>query len=178
MVILEHINRKLATGAKDLLKSFKKGCAKRIFEYVDPKEIYFLDSPSRDSALQQMVDGLKNSGKLQESETFFQAILEREKIVSTGIGMGVAVPHAKLKSFDNFFIAIGIQKSKGIEWNSLDKVPVRIIFMIGGPEDQQKEYLQILSCLTHAIKNDQIRKELLTTETAEEIQEILQKSTQ
>jgi len=71
-------------------------------------------------------------------------MLEREKIVSTGIGMGVAIPHAKLTSVEDFFIAIGIL-SKGVQWNALDGGPVRLIFMIGGPDDKQTAYLQILS---------------------------------
>ena len=72
--------------------------------------------------------------------------------------MGVAVPHAKMDNFTDFFIAVGIQKQKGLDWNALDKAPVRLIFMIGGPEDKQSEYLQILSLLTSAIKDVELRK--------------------
>ena len=62
----------------------------------------------------------------------------------TGIGIGVAIPHAKLEGYSDFFIAIGVQKKKGIDWNALDGSDVKLIFMIGGPENKQTEYLKIL----------------------------------
>ena len=107
-----------------------------------------------------------------DRQAFFQAILEREKIVSTGIGIGVAIPHAKLIGYDDFFIAVGIQKLHGIDWNALDGSLVRIIFMIGGPENQQTRYLKILSHLTLAIKDEQRRKALLRAQSSKEIIQI------
>jgi PTS system nitrogen regulatory IIA component len=111
--------------------------------------------------LHQLVHSVQESGKIEDEESFFKAIIEREKIVSTGIGMGVAIPHAKLHSYNHFFIAIGILK-KPVEWNALDGAPVRLVFMIGGPDDKQTEYLQLLSSLTQAIKDEDRRKRLLT----------------
>ncbi len=115
------------------------------------------------------LDLLDRAGKLPDKALFRSAIFHREKLDSTGIGMGVAVPHAKLKNFPNFFIAIGIQKNTGLDWNALDKAPVRIVFMIGGPEDKQSEYLQILSQLTSAIKNIDLRKSLLKSQTPDQV---------
>lgn len=178
MVILEHINRKIngAKEVKDLLRSFKKGCFARLSKYIQKDSIFFLDADSRDEALKSMVDQLHSSGKLSNPRTFLHAVMEREKIISTGIGMGVAVPHAKLSDFPDFFIAIGIQKEKGLDWGALDNAPVQIIFLIGGPENQQKEYLQILSCLTQAIKNDEIRKSLIMSTSSDEVAQNLIKS--
>jgi PTS system nitrogen regulatory IIA component len=75
--------------------------------------------------------------------------------------MGVAIPHAKLPSYNQFFVALAVLQ-KPVEWHSLDGAPVRIVFMIGGPDDKQTEYLQILSALTRAIKEDETRKKLLS----------------
>ncbi len=141
----------------------------KISKYLDVHLVVFLQASSRDEALEALVDQLAKKKKLKDKDRFFKAILEREKIVSTGIGMGVAVPHAKLKGLNEFFIAIGIQKNTGLEWNALDKAPVRIIFMIGGPDDRQTEYLQILSRLTHTVKDEEIRKKLLKAQEAEEV---------
>lgn len=137
---------------------------KKIAKYLDPNLVAFLDVDTRDEALIALVDLVDQAGYLHDKQAFYQFILEREKIVSTGIGMGVAIPHAKLSDYDNFFIAIGIS-SKPIYWNALDGSPVRIIFMIGGPDDKQTEYLQILSRLTDAIKDEERRKKLLTLNT-------------
>lgn len=129
--------------------------------YMDPRLVVILNAGSRDETLHQLVHRIYEAGKLPDEETFFNAILEREKIVSTGIGMGVAIPHAKLPSYDQFFIALGVLQ-KPVDWQALDGAPVRIVFMIGGPDDKQTEYLQILSSLTQAIKDDERRKKLLT----------------
>jgi nitrogen PTS system EIIA component len=133
----------------------------KIFNYLNPNLVLFLDCQTRDEALNKMVDNLLEKEKIQNKEIFIQALLDREKIVSTGIGMGVAIPHAKFSEFDDFFISIGLL-NKGVHWGSLDGAPVRIIFMIGGPDDKQTEYLQILSALTIAIKDEERRKKMLT----------------
>jgi PTS system nitrogen regulatory IIA component len=139
-----------------------------IVDYLDSRLIAFLDVDNRDEAIKTLVTMIHEAGKLQDKHAFYEAIIEREKIVSTGIGMGAAIPHAKLASYDDFFIAIGILR-KGLDWNSLDGSPVRIIFLIGGPDDKQTEYLQILSKLTQLIKDDQTRKKMLTLNSPEDI---------
>ena len=140
-----------------------------ISDYLDPRIVVFLESEKRDDVLQELVMLLEKTHKLYNAEVFYQAILEREKIVSTGIGLGVAIPHAKLEGYEGFFIAIGIQRKKGIEWNALDGAPVRLIFMIGGPDNKQTEYLKILSHLTMAIKNEERRKKLLKAYNPQEV---------
>jgi len=140
----------------------------KITDYLDPRLVAFLDVDTRDEAIQTLVTMIHQTGRLQDKYAFYEAIIEREKIVSTGIGMGAAIPHAKLTSYNDFFIAIGVLR-KGLDWNALDGSPVRIIFLIGGPDDKQTEYLQILSKLTHLIKDDQIRKKMLTLNSPEDM---------
>lgn len=130
--------------------------------------VLFLNSGSRNEAIQTLVDAIHAVHKLPDPERFYQAILDREKLVSTGIGMGVSLPHAKMADYDSFFIAIGIL-NKGVDWNAIDHSPVRLIFMIGGPDDKQTEYLQILSRLTLLIKKEEIRKKMLTLNSQEAI---------
>lgn len=134
-----------------------------------------LKSDTRDQVLDEMIDLLSNSDRLVDREAFHQAILEREKIVSTGIGMGVAVPHAKLPDYDDFFIVIGIHKD-GVDWNALDGNPVKLVFMIGGPDDRQTQYLKILSSLTMAIKDESVRKKVKELEQASEIIDLFKSS--
>jgi len=140
-----------------------------LIDYLDGELVTFFDAKTQKEALTSLVDLLDQKDKLIDREQFIQAILEREKIVSTGIGIGVAIPHAKLAGYEEFFIAIGIQKNQGIDWESLDDLPVRIVLMIGGPENQQTEYLNILSMITQAIKEEGRRKALLKANTVEEV---------
>ena len=146
-----------------------------IADYLEEELVTFLDVNSRIEAVTALVDLLEQQGKLKNRDAFLQAILEREKIVSTGIGIGVAIPHAKMETYDDFFIAIGVQKTGGIEWEALDQLPVRIVFMIGGPANQQAEYLNILSMITAAIKDEKKRKALLSAPDAASVIATLQK---
>ena len=140
----------------------------KLSKYLDIKLVTFLKTETRYETLRAMVNVIEASGNLANKEDFFKAIVDREAIISTGIGMGVAIPHAKLPTYDNFFIAIGLLK-KGVDWDALDEANVRIIFMIGGPDDKQTEYLQILSGLTFAIKDEERRKKMLSIESPEAI---------
>ncbi len=145
----------------------------KIFNYIDEKLIYFLDANSKEEALKTLVKGALAVKELPDGQAFHNAIFDREKIVSTGIGMGVAIPHAKLSSLHDFFIVIGILQ-KGVDWNALDGAPVRLIFLIGGPDDSQTEYLKILSLLTMALRDENLRKEMLSATTTEEIMNLFE----
>lgn len=138
---------------------------------MTPDLIVFLNATTRDEAIQLLVDTLRDTKTVSDPDSFNQAILDREKLVSTGIGMGVALPHAKMEMCHSFFICVGIL-NKGVNWKAIDNAPVRIVFMIGGPDDKQTEYLQILSNLTQFIKKEEIRKKLLTLNSKEAIMEL------
>lgn len=165
LAILARINHHFS----DLKKLFKRDNTVAISDYLDENLVLFMQADSRDDALNRLVNLLEEKKKLQDTKCFYQAILEREKIVPTAIGLGVAVPHAKLHVYKDFFIAIGVQVQQGLEWNALDGMAVQLIFMIGGPDNRQTEYLRILSHLTAAIKNKERRKKLLKCHSAKEI---------
>jgi PTS system nitrogen regulatory IIA component len=138
---------------------------------LDPNTVSFIDSKTRDDALRSLVDLLYNQQKVSNKELFYQSIMEREKIVTTGIGMGIAIPHAKLADYDDFFLAIGILK-EGVDWGSIDGNPVRLVFMIGGPDDKQTEYLKLLSDVTLELNDEDRRKKLLNLESPEDVMKI------
>lgn len=140
----------------------------KIFRYLDPRVVLFLDVATRDEALHAIIEKLESIGRVKDKEKFYQAIMDRERIVSTGIGMGVAIPHAKLSDYDDFFVAIAVLQH-GVDWQALDDAPARLIFMIGGPDDKQTEYLQILSSLTSSLKDEARRKKLLTLNSSDAI---------
>lgn len=143
----------------------------KISKYLDPKCLLFFEADTRDEAIRALVSTLDQCGKLKDRKSFYEAICGREAIVSTGIGMGVAIPHAKLSDYEDFFIAVGILQN-GVDWNALDGIPVKLIFMIGGPDDKQTEYLQILSSLTNAVKDENLRKKILTLNSPDAIIEL------
>lgn len=139
-----------------------------IIDYLNSQLIFRIDSLNRDEVLKELIEKAAQLKKIQNPERFLEAVLKREEVVSTGIGLGVAIPHAKLSDYNDFFIIIGISK-EGIDWHSLDGHPVRLVFLIGGPDDKQTEYLQILSALTLAIKDENRRRDLLRLEDPQKI---------
>lgn len=145
----------------------------KIASYLDPDLIAFLDVNTRDEALFALVELAHSKGKIKDKEEFYDALIDRENIVSTGIGMAVAIPHAKLPDYDDFFITIGILRY-GVDWNTMDDSLVRLIFMIGGPDDKQTEYLKILSGITAAVKEETRRKKMLRASSSKEVLELLE----
>lgn len=141
--------------------------------YLSRERICFLHTTTREETLRALVKAAYEDGSLTDVQPFYQALLRREKVVTTGIGMGVAIPHAKVESLQGFFIVVGILR-RGVEWQALDGAPVRLVFMIGGPDNKQKEYLQILSALTTALKEEDRRKKILQASSAEEVLALMQ----
>lgn len=145
-----------------------------ISSYLKINTIKFLESDNRNEIIWQLIESTAIFYKFEpHKEEFFEAVLEREKTASTGIGLGVALPHAKLSCFDDFFIAIALL-NKGINWNSMDKMDVRLVFLIGGPDDKHNEYLDLLSALTLFLRKEMVRKKLLQATNAREVIELFQ----
>jgi PTS system nitrogen regulatory IIA component len=132
------------------------------------------DKEDQHSALCLLVNQLVKEGKLKDPEGFYGALLQREKVVSTGIGMGIALPHAKMGGIEEFFLSIGIISGKGIAWGSIDALNVRLIVLIGGPDGKHKEYLKNLSQITHFLKDEERRERLMNATTAEDVVKIFE----
>jgi len=133
-------------------------------DYIDEKAVIFFDSCSKEEVVEALVDRVYQTRDLPGKEQFYAALLEREALVSTAIGMGVAIPHAKLPVYSDFFMAVGIL-GKGIDWNAIDDSLVRIVFLIGGPDNRQTDYLKLLSSITIAMRDENLRKRLMASET-------------
>tara|TARA_B100000929_G_scaffold255448_1_gene217201 strand:- start:2503 stop:2802 length:300 start_codon:yes stop_codon:yes gene_type:complete len=92
--------------------------------------------------------------------------MDREHLLSTGFGLGLAIPHAKLNIIDDFIVGLAIHKD-GVPFDSLDEQPVHILVMILGPDQKQDEYLKVLSRVTAFLKDQ--REKILSLEDNEEI---------
>lgn len=147
-----------------------------LLKYCQESFVEFLCVNSQEQALASLVEKVPYLHTGSEKSHFFEALLQREKLLSTGIGFGVAVPHAQLVDFHAFFIIVGIQKGEGIEWGALDSLPVHLIFLIGGPESAQTEYLAILAALTSVIQEEKKRVALMSAHSARDVLQVLQQN--
>lgn len=137
--------------------------------------VFFLNGNSRDEIIEILVEALEKQKKIFDKNFFLEAVKKREEIVTTGIGMGVAIPHAKLPDLQEFFIAVAVLE-RGVDWKALDNGLVRLVFLIGGPDNEQTHYLKILSVLTTILKDEEKRRMVLLARSQEEVIEVLLKN--
>jgi fructose-specific phosphotransferase system IIA component len=144
----------------------------QISDFIDETRIKDLQADNKTDALNEMIDLISSSQNITNITAFKKAIFKRESLMSTGIGLGIAIPHAKIPECDDFVIAIGRLKN-GIEYESLDDKPVKLIFMIGASDKQDKEYIRLLSRLVLRLKDNHVQKELLKAKDKYEIYSII-----
>jgi mannitol/fructose-specific phosphotransferase system IIA component (Ntr-type) len=137
--------------------------------FFKKKAIFFLDEAPKFELLAQFCEKIKTAGLIDDVKTFTDAVFDRERLVSTGVGLGIALPHAKMDALNEFFIACGILKQGTCDWDSIDQLPVKVIFLIGGPSNRQLVYLKLLSDLTHRIKQKQVRSLLFKAKTTQDV---------
>jgi nitrogen PTS system EIIA component len=121
---------------------------------VNDAIIHDLQVSSKDEAIRTMVESLITAGsiKAEEEESIITKLLEREKLGSTGIGNGVAVPHTKHPSVDGLVATVAIAK-EGVEFESLDGGPVFILFLLISPPDRSGDHLRGLENISRHLRN-------------------------
>lgn len=152
-----------------MLERLKRKKTFKLSDYLSPECIVFLNSTDRHSAVDELVDRLYRNEKIHEKALFTQAVEQREGQGSTALGTGIAVPHAKSNAFEQFFVAVGILKGDTLWWDEKHPDPIHYVFLIGGPDNDPKTYLAILSHLTARVKNQEQRQVLLECDTPEQI---------
>jgi PTS system fructose-specific IIC component len=123
-------------------------------------------------AIDQLVDTLFNAGKISDRSEYKAAILSREKLSTTGIGDGIAIPHAKTNAVLEAAIAFG-KSEAGVDYEALDGQPSHLFFMIAAPEGANDTHLQALARLSGLLMNQEVREQLIKATTAEDILKII-----
>jgi len=130
-----------------------------------------LKSADKNLALEELVEVISKSDIVTDKKIFLKEIFKREKIISTGLGLGIAFPHVKIPSVKDFVIAIGRSKM-GINFNAIDEKPVYIIVMIGASDTQAREYIRLLAQLVIRLKRQGVRESIMKAESPQEIVEV------
>ncbi|MDZ7290124.1 MAG: PTS sugar transporter subunit IIA [candidate division KSB1 bacterium] len=126
-----------------------------------------LSSQEKRPAIEEMVDLLFQSGYIKDRNDVLKAILDREAVMSTGVGDEVAIPHGKSEAAPTIVVALGIAK-KPIEFQSMDDRPVRLIWLLVGPPDQTGPHLKALSRISRLMHKREFREQLLASQNAKE----------
>jgi nitrogen PTS system EIIA component len=131
--------------------------------------VFFPNLSKKKDILEAMIRLIDNENLVEDAEVLRQSIFSREEIMSTGIGLGIAVPHARIKGVKNILIAIGINKNPIEDYESLDGTPVRLVIMIIAGEKQHQEYLKLLSQIVKILKKNSRIHHLLDARNADEV---------
>lgn len=123
-----------------------------------PRSAIVLDLQSKEkfAVINELVRPLVAAGAITEESEFVSAIVRRENMESTGIGVGVAIPHARTKAVSSIVLAFG-RSDSGVDFNSLDGKPSHLIFLIAAPEEQKTEYIMTLARLSKLLRKDEVR---------------------
>ncbi|MFE8702709.1 fructose-specific PTS transporter subunit EIIC [Cytobacillus sp. FJAT-54145] len=141
----------------------------KITELLTKETIHLdLKSQNKSTVIDELVNVLDKAGKLSDSEKFKEGILKREEQSTTGIGEGVAIPHAKTNAVKQAAIAFG-KSIDGIDYESLDGQPAHLFFMIAAPEGANNTHLEALSRLSSILMKEEARQKLLNAKTSSEV---------
>ncbi len=144
----------------------------QLSELIAPERVILLEAQDKRGAIGQLAALVSRAAPEIGYDTLVDTLIAREGIMSTGIGLGIAVPHARLANVDEPMLAVGVSR-QGIDYESLDDKPVHIIVLIVVPAQSQKQYLRILARVTLLLKNAKLRQRLLDAKDAGEIHSIL-----
>src|SRR4051812_36207982 len=131
-----------------------------------------INSKEKHDAIDELVDVLFEAGKLTDREQYKEAILKREEQSTTGIGDGIAIPHAKTTAVKEAAIAFG-KSVEGVEYEALDGQSSHLFFMIAAPDGANNTHLEALSRLATILMNEEARQKLMAATTADEVLKII-----
>lgn len=139
----------------------------------DDMVIIPLKSLEKEDIIEEMVNHLYEKKKIGNRDKILRAILDREKVMSTGVGYHVAIPHGKAEGVKDIVASLGITKSD-VDFHSIDNKPVRLIFLLVGPPDKTGPHLKALSRISRLMHRKEFRSKLLKSKTPHEVMDVIE----
>jgi PTS system nitrogen regulatory IIA component len=134
-----------------------------------------LESQDREGVLKEMVVFLKKKNIIAKDKELFEKLLQREKLGSTAIGEGVAIPHCKMKGIKNPVVMLAVSK-KSVDYQSLDGKPTYVFFLVVSSPDNPSLNLQILAVIARFVrKSSSLEKKILRAENISSILDVIRK---
>jgi fructose-specific phosphotransferase system IIA component len=145
----------------------------RIQDLLD-RDLILMDLRAADKAgvIRELAGLLARNNRVQDPDALAQAVLDRESQGSTGIGEGIAIPHAKSQAIDDIVVAFG-RSTSGVDFQSLDGKPAYLFFLLVTPEDRPGEHLKLLARISRIMRNAALREQLLLCTLPEELQKLI-----
>ena len=132
-----------------------------------------LKGETKEDIITELVDILAVGDAIIDRDKVLQAVLEREKIMSTGIGDGIAIPHGKSDAVKELVAALGTQR-RGVDFEALDGEPAYVFFLLVSPANVSGPHIKALARISRLLKNDDFKKKLIAAGSSAEIIEIIE----
>lgn len=130
-------------------------------------------SKGKKEAIAELAAMLYDRGYITDLDIYIDAVMKREEIASTGLGMGIAIPHGKSSAVKTPCVAFG-RSEQGIDYGADDGQPVHLVFLIAVPESSADEHLRILANISRKLIHETVREKLKVALTAESVYEVLE----
>ncbi len=131
-----------------------------------------LENTEKDKIIEEMVEIIDDSTKLKNKSQILKAVLDREAVMSTGVGDEIAIPHGKSDGVDDIIAALGITREP-VNFNSLDNKPVRLVWLLVGPQDKTGPHLKALSRISRLMHRKDFRDRLIETMEPDDIMDVI-----
>lgn len=131
-----------------------------------------IDAKEKIAAIKEMVDYLAAKKLVTDGEVFLNALAKRENLESTGIGDGIAIPHARTGAVKGLLLAFA-RSQEGVDFSAIDGKPSYLIFLIASPEDKKSEYIMALAKISRLLRRPQVRNQLKHARNAQEVLDII-----
>ncbi|MCL7416901.1 MAG: fructose PTS transporter subunit IIA [Halalkalicoccus sp.] len=142
-----------------------------------PEEQISLEEPptTKDACIEYLLDLIVETGRVSDRERALEALLTREEQTTTGVGLGIGIPHAQTDAVERPSLAF-TRSSVGVDFGSMDDEPAKLLFMILVPAAGGEDHLEILSALSRALMHEEVRDGLYAAETPADVQSVLQEA--
>jgi PTS system nitrogen regulatory IIA component len=145
----------------------------KIMDYLNEEWVIpDLKGADKPSILKELSGVLVKPCQVSSAEELVQVLLDREKLGSTGIGEGIAIPHGRLKKLKRFYISFG-RSLKGVDFDSIDRKPSQIFFLVMAPENSAVDNLKLLSRIVTLLKEPSFKKRLMEAPSPKELFQII-----
>jgi CPA2 family monovalent cation:H+ antiporter-2 len=144
---------------------------------ISPQRVVLnLVSRTKEDAIRELVQAVSTSHKIHDEEELFKRILEREQIEATGIGEGVAIPHARTDAVEGTSVCLGVSPKGIIDYGSIDDKPVHILLLLAASESAQEAYLNTLACAASLFNDKKFCQDIIScTEPAQVLRLLMER---
>lgn len=142
-----------------------------------PPELVSLEEPpaEKDACIEHLLDMAVEAGRVEDREAALEALFAREEETTTGVGLGIGIPHAQTDAVTRPTVVFA-RSERGVDFDAMDDEPATLIFMLLVPEGGSEEHLGMLSSLSRALMHEETRDSLHEAESPETVRETLKEA--